>query len=855
MKNRLFLFCLLAVFATSCVNELQDDNQDVYNAPVFYATIEQAGEPSTKVFADDSLRVLWNADDRVSIFNKTTFNREYRFEGQDGANSGTFERVPSDKFVASNPLNYVYSVYPYNENTSISNDGEITVYLPAEQTYREDSFGLGANTMIAITEDDELMFKNLCGYFAIKLYGDNVSVSSITLRGNNNEYLAGKAAVVAQTDTAPTIQFDEANATKELTLTFATPITIGSTAETATTFWFVIPPTVFENGISLTVKDNRNGVFEKTTSGRLEINRNTLKSSVPLLVIPEPSDDPIQFADENIKAKLVASFDTNGDGELSYAEAAAVTSGDAVKSAFGAIKTYTSFDEFQYFTGITGIPKGMFENWNVLTSVILPDSVTSIGQWAFRGCSGLIGITIPESVTSIGGEAFGNCTSLSSIVIPESVTNIGEAAFANCKNISSVTIINGVTSIGVDAFLDCISLTNVTIPNSVTSIGDAAFGGCTSLLYFSGKYATDDGLYLIDEGHLISLACAAFTGRVVLPDGINTIGRSIFRGCKNVTSVTVPDGVTSIDGTAFAFCPSITSVLLPNSLTSIGPSAFRICGGLTSITIPWSVTSIGGVAFRDCTALTAITVLRATPPVGGSGMFYNTNDCPIYVPASSVDAYKAAEYWADYADRIQPLAPLPEAVDLGLSVKWASWNVGASAPEEYGDYFAWGETEPKDDYSWLSYKFALGTDTQGPFSKYVTIPSYGAVDNKTVLDPEDDAAHVNLGGAWRMPTEAECTELWENCTWTWTKENGVNGRRVTSNKEGYTDKSIFLPAAGFYDNAGLLIAGSRGHYWASSLSTSGPYNAWYVQFDSEHVFRLYYTRHRNNGQSVRPVCE
>jgi uncharacterized protein YjdB len=281
MKNRFFLFCLMAVMTVSCAKEQQEVIQTVTDDPVFHATIENAG---TRVFADDQLRVLWNADDRVSIFNKTTFNRQYRFMGEDGANAGSFTKVPSDDFVTSNPLEYVYSVYPYNENTCISNDGEITVYLPAEQTYREDSFGLGANTMIAITEDDELMFKNLCGYFAVKLYGDNVSVKSITLKGNDNELLSGKATVVASIDEAPALTFDTAVASEMITLTPESPVTIGSTEETATTFWFVVPPTTFNDGITLSVTDQNDGSFVKTTTGSLVISRNRLKNTAALKV-------------------------------------------------------------------------------------------------------------------------------------------------------------------------------------------------------------------------------------------------------------------------------------------------------------------------------------------------------------------------------------------------------------------------------------------------------------------------------------------------------------------------------------------------------------------------------------------
>ena len=208
-----------------------------------------------------------------------------------------------------------------------------------------------------------------------------------------------------------------------------------------------------------------------------------------------------------------------------------------------------------------------------------------------------------------------------------------------------------------------------------------------------------------------------------------------------------------------------------------------------------------------------------------------------------------------------------EAVDLGLTsgVKWATCNVGASAPEEYGDYFAWGETEPyyssqdpltwkdgKTGYNWASYKYELGTGWQGPFSKYVTENSdnIGNVDNNTELDPEDDAAAVNWGGSWRMPTIEEWQELLDECTWTWTTQNGVSGRLVTSNTNG---NSIFLPAAGDRTLTYLDNAGSLGVYWSSSLNTDYPRYAYDVIFDSYDVYRDYGGRY--NGLSVRPVTD
>ena len=189
----------------------------------------------------------------------------------------------------------------------------------------------------------------------------------------------------------------------------------------------------------------------------------------------------------------------------------------------------------------------------------------------------------------------------------------------------------------------------------------------------------------------------------------------------------------------------------------------------------------------------------------------------------------------------------PEYVDLGLSVKWATFNVGASTPEEYGDYFAWGETQPKDYYDWSTYKWCNGD--LSTLTKYNTSSSYGTVDNKTTLELNDDAARANWGGSWRMPTDAEMTELRTNCTWTWTTENGVNGYKVTSKSNG---NSIFLPAAGYHSSSGLDSAGSDGYYWSSSLWTDYPDSAMDVGFSSSRVYRGH--DFRSFGQSVRLVC-
>ena len=188
-------------------------------------------------------------------------------------------------------------------------------------------------------------------------------------------------------------------------------------------------------------------------------------------------------------------------------------------------------------------------------------------------------------------------------------------------------------------------------------------------------------------------------------------------------------------------------------------------------------------------------------------------------------------------------------VDLGLpsGTLWATCNVGASKPEEFGDYFAWGETEPKEEYNLSTYKWCEGS--YYTHTKYCTSSTYGKVDNKTTLDLADDAANANWGGSWRMPTEAEQDELRTECTWTWTTQNGVKGYEVTSKSNG---NSIFLPAAGYRDFSDMYDAGFNGYYWSSSLYTDDSGGACRLYFDSSDVSSGSYGR-RRRGVSVRPV--
>lgn len=189
----------------------------------------------------------------------------------------------------------------------------------------------------------------------------------------------------------------------------------------------------------------------------------------------------------------------------------------------------------------------------------------------------------------------------------------------------------------------------------------------------------------------------------------------------------------------------------------------------------------------------------------------------------------------------------PKAVDMGLSVKWASYNLGAISPSDYGDYYAWGEIWTKDDYHWSTYRFCEGD--QYSLNKYNVERGYGRLDNKTRLDLSDDVARKKWGEKWRIPTKAEWAELRNECTWTRTSQAGHDGYKVTSRRNG---NSIFLPEAG-YIRGSLKYPGGQGRYWSSSLDTDYPFRAWTTYFRVGKVGCCEDSRYL--GFPVRPVLD
>ncbi len=292
--NKLYILAALAglmAAAVSCsLNEsfpepgLEEQESSQPRFTQFYVSTEGYVDtgisvtPQTRVAADPAIHLYWESGDAISIFNQSTVNLQYAFAGETGDWGGVFNPVDPDASAGEATLESVYAVYPYASATSLSADGTVSYEFPAVQTYREDSFGPGANPMLAVaTNTNELQFKNLGGLLAVSMYGTGITVSSLVLQGNSGELLAGPATVTADAEGTPVVAMDAATATDKITLNFTDPVTIGTTAEEASVFWIVLPPTTFSAGFTVTVNwtDGKSDyVFEKTTSKNITVRRN-----------------------------------------------------------------------------------------------------------------------------------------------------------------------------------------------------------------------------------------------------------------------------------------------------------------------------------------------------------------------------------------------------------------------------------------------------------------------------------------------------------------------------------------------------------------------------------------------------
>ena len=398
--------------------------------------------------------------------------------------------------------------------------------------------------------------------------------------------------------------------------------------------------------------------------------------------------------------------------------------------------------------------------------------------------------------------------------------------------------------------------------------------------------------------YLTQMAC------VIVEDGVTTIGNYAFNNSTNLTKAVIGNDVTSIGDYAFSYCKKLVRLTMGEEVSDIGNYAFQYCESLNEVTIPTKLTYLNNGVFSYCKSL-ILHVLATTPPDVANDAFSNSNITQVLVPIDLAMVYVRNQYWSRYLNKIEIEEPKPifkgdmnddgklsladvtllvdevlnydprEYVNLGLpsGTLWAICNVGADTPEDYGQYFAWGETVPlgqedtsnltnytatnsyiRNTFNWTTYKWCKGTNqTMTKYSDHANYGYEGFTDGLSELELQDDAAYVNWGRNWRMPSYDQLNELintnYTNCQMV--TQNGVYGMRVTSKMPGYTDKSIFIPAAGSYYGDEFSWKDTMCNIWTRTRNPSLTFSTYCLGAYSTYIQWKSYER--CSALPIRPV--
>ncbi len=660
-----FDLILLTAFASAmfgaCSKEMADPTVKAGSDKVvtFTASLDYA----SKTVLTSANKVEWVAGDEISIFDGSS---NVEVSTGDSGQTATFSTALSE----NGPW---YALYPYNSEASIDGSS-ITTTLSPVQVATSGTFADDLNLAVALSdEDNSLAFKNVLGLIKFTVGKDNIS--KVILRGNNAEVLAGEVLVDYNSgDPFYTVS----SGVRYISLAPSS-----GTFVNGDSYYFAVLPQTFSGGFSLNFIDSDGLSFLVETTSEAVLPRSHILN-ISIADGKINLNDNIVFADADVKAEIVAAFDTDGDGELSFEEAALVTYEQLSAFAWTDADKVDTFDELQYFTGLVStiknsdVPGGydirlpaICKECTNLTSVKLPRNISTIAASGFANCSSLTSIVLPN-LRAIFSSTFKGCTALTGITIPDSVTSIGNSAFDGCTALKKVTFSDtpGLKTIGKYAFRNCTSMTSFYLPtgNVVETIGEYAFYGNTKMKLRSRnlRSVSSIGAYAFQK--------TAITNITINSAGLTTIPRNVFYQCTSLENVYLSSSVTVIDQFAFSGCSKLTGlsyegagktgIKLPEGLTTIGNAAFGGCCSIAEVDFPSTISSIGNNIFRTESStkvvnLTSWTVRATAVPTLGTGTFASSNASyssgsvtKINVPAENADAYKTADNWSDFADVI-----------------------------------------------------------------------------------------------------------------------------------------------------------------------------------------------------------
>ena len=721
MNKYVIIFGVIAAMLFSCTREtaIVDDIQPEQTI-TFTAGWADSEETKT-ILQSDGKSVWWDAAEQINVFFSDLASG--RFTSRNAQPQAIVDFQGSLPIVVGsietdNPAHAYWAVYPYNAANTC--DGEsVTITVPSVQTTQEESFANKMFPSIATSTNFHLAFYNVCG--GARFTVANEGITSITFKANNGESLAGKVQV----------GFDGTPVVKDI-LEGSSEVLVNAPEGgfIPGMYYFVsLLPETLTKGLSLTFKKSDSKVAFTSLDYSITINRSRFgrveEKDKGLEFMDDGSghnpNDNIVFADILAKYACVERFDSNGDGEVSYEEAAAATS---LSGLFRDWKEVSSFDEIKYFTGVTST-EGLFENLSKLTAITIPDNITTIGK--FESCNALAKVVMPKRTNPLPSYLFLNCGSIQEVVFPENIETIPEYCIAGMNQLKKIQLPNSLRTIGKEAFSVCYLLQSVEFPNSLSRIEQKAFYGCKSLdgaIVFPSNVSyigTDafsycasitDAIFLssVTIDHNAFKECTGLTNVLIpaysriesgafskctslinlqISEGVS-IGVQAFQECISLEYLSLPEGV-SIGQYAFAYCSSLSRIVLPPDLTVLQAGAFDDCQSLYAIEWPVALKTIEGYAFRGCsfiypdavpnTSNSRIVLPETVVEIGdyafygvwniafpskslvsiGSISFYYS--ASLYVPDNLMEFYRLRTNWTSYK-HLYSLNDYPKSLDI-----------------------------------------------------------------------------------------------------------------------------------------------------------------------------------------------
>ncbi len=672
MKRSLFFAIILSMLCLACSKYQEQDG--VPSVSQYGELIARFAE-DTRTYAEQGKYLRWHEADLLSVFYGSTANVGYKFNGKTGDSDGRFALILGETTGKNNPLDRIYAIYPQDKNAQFVGDNTIAFNMPTTQYHQSGSFGINTNAMVAVTadnQDNELLFQNLCGYLKVKIYG-KAKIKQLTLRGNSGEKIAGRALVTAAYGQIPTLEMTS-NAFGNITVNCGEGVEIAPTIDETEEFWFVIPPTTFEKGFTVTFTEVGGKTFTKSTNSRVVIGRNVVQPMEPLYVVCESGPVPVcsidytateQISVPKLEDHIVShNFDsTTGEGSIGL--------------------------DYQ----LQRIEKNFFINNESITSVVIPEGVSEIEEAAFSWCQNLQEVTIPNSVCTIGFKAF-QYTSIKRVNISsidalcrisygnhEASTPLYNKArlYLNGEEVTKLNIPNGVTEIDDYAFYGCQSIKEVNIPNSVTRIGYYSFSNCTNLeQIYIGENVTYVGQNAFATGEIIDVIhCRPLTPPeiplTIVSDGSFYEPYSYHSNYGLATKIIVPAAAYNNykteykDSYASSIYPDVEpdttannviyyaskdgTVVTPNDIAYFGANIVSNSyeNGWGKIVFDGDVTEIGISAFES-SKLTFITIPQSVTIIGARA-FANSSLSGLYIPAS-VTLIESDAFLKTYVNRV-----------------------------------------------------------------------------------------------------------------------------------------------------------------------------------------------------------